>query len=116
MCVFLCGLDTFVLLLAFDNNVSIQLLQLGVEGLQLALGAAELRVHLLDIPLVRGPAQILGALLDLQLLSDLPADPLAVFIQALLHAAVREVGVLVQAELLEYRQPIGISLKGGERN
>lgn len=107
--------DTFVLIWAFDNNVSIQLLQLSVEGLQLALGAAQLRVDLLDIPLVRGgPAQILRALLDLQLLPDLPADPLAVLIQALLHATVGEVGVLVQTELLEHRQPIGISLKRGK--
>lgn len=104
-------LFTFVVILALDNNVCIQLLQLSLEGLQLALRAAELRVHLLAFPLVRdGPAQILRALLDLQLLADLPADPLAVLVEALLHAGVREVRVLVQAELLQHRQAIWVGL------
>lgn len=112
----LVGLDTFVVIGSLHHDVSVQLLQLSVEGLQLALGAAELRVHLLGVPLVGGgPAQVLRALLDLQLLADLPADPLAVLIQALLHAGVGEVGALVQTKLLEHRQPTGVALKGRER-
>lgn len=80
---------TFVFIRALDNNMCIQLLQLSLERLQLALRAAELRVNLLGISLVRrGPAQILCTLLDLQLLTDFPADPLTVLIQTLLHAGV----------------------------
>lgn len=110
------GHCTFVVIRALDHDVCVQLLQLSVEELQLALGAAELRVHLLGIPFVGGgPAQILRPLLDLQLLADLPAYPLTVLVQALLHTAVREVRVLVQTELLEHRQPAGISLKEEKR-
>lgn len=36
------GYCTFAVIRAFDHNVCIQLLQLSVERLQLALGAAEL--------------------------------------------------------------------------
>lgn len=108
----LLGYSTFVVIRAFDHNVGVKLLQLSVEGLQLTLGAAELGVHLLGIPLVSGsPAQILSALLDLQLLADLPADPLSVLVQALLHTWVWEVRVLVQTELLEHRQPTWVTLK-----
>lgn len=110
-------LSTLVVVRTLDDNVCIQLLQLSLERLHFALGAAELRVHLLALPLVRdGPAQILRALLDLQLLADLPADPLAVLVQPLLHAGVREVRVLVQAELLEHRQAIRVGLEKDKTN
>lgn len=36
------GYCTFVVIRAFDHNVCVQLLQLSMERLQLALGAAEL--------------------------------------------------------------------------
>ena len=72
--------------------------------------------HLLCVSLVgRGPAQVLGALLDLQLLADLPADPLALLVQELLDAGVREVRVLVQTELLQNGQPSRVTLGGGEK-
>lgn len=102
--------------MAFDHNVSIQLLELSLEWLKLPLGAAELWVHLLGIPLVgSGPAQILCTLLDLQLLADLSADLLAVLIQPLLHTGVWKVWVLVQTELLEHWQPVCVTLKKGKK-
>lgn len=100
----LCGIyGTFVVIGAFDHNVCVELLQLSVQSLQLALGAAQLRFHLLGVPLVSGgPAEVLGPLFDLQLLADLPAYSLTVLVQPLLHAGVREIRVLVQTELLEH--------------
>lgn len=68
------------------------------------------------VPLVsRGAAQVLRTLLDLQLLPDLPADPLPLLVQELLNARVGEVGVLVQTELLQNRQPVWVTLQEKEQ-
>lgn len=105
-----------VLVVTLDHNERIELLQLSVKTHQLAFGTAQLRVHLLGISFDGGgSAEVLGSLFDLQLFADLPADPLPVLIQALLHTGVREVRVLVQAELLQYRQPARIGLKSERR-
>lgn len=68
------------------------------------------------VPLVsRGATQVLRTLLDLQLLPDLPADPLPLLVQELLNARVGEVGVLVQTELLQNRQPAWVTLQEKEQ-
>lgn len=78
---------------------------------QSVVDKSETRSDLLSISLICcGSTQVLGALFDFQLLADLPADLLALLIQELLHAGVREIRVLVQTELLQNRQPTWVAL------
>ena len=90
-----------------NEDLALQLLQLLLQLRQLGVGLLHDGVDVGDALLVRGHlAQVLGALLDLELLLDLPAQVLAELLELLRQRRVREMGLdaIFDAELVEQRE------------
>ena len=90
-----------------NEDLALQLLQLLLQLRQLGVGLLHDGVDVGDALLVGGHlAQVLGALLDLELLLDLPAQVLAELLELLRQRRVREMGLdaIFDTELVEQRE------------
>lgn len=97
----------------WQHHMRVQLLQLLVQQVKAAGGATQQQLHRAQAAaqVGGGAAQVLGALLQLQLLADLPAQAFPLQLQLLLHTRGRQVGP-GQAQLLQQGPAAGLTLKG----
>lgn len=99
-----------------QHHMGVQLLQLLVQQVESARGTAQHQLHGAEVAaqVGGGPPQVLGALLQLQLLADLPPQPLPFQLQLLLHPGGCQVGAR-QAQLLQQGPAAWLALRRTEQ-